>query len=67
MTGEHLRYKPDVVEEAKFDYSPLGKVFNKELDEEDKKRLLKRLKNTEDKNEKQFDEIAFKEKTIRYN
>ena len=46
MTGEDLRYKPDVVEKAKFEYSPLGKVFNAGLDESNKKEgLLKRLKN----------------------
>ena len=36
LTGEDLRYKPGVVEKAKFEYSPLGKVFNKGLDEKDK-------------------------------
>ena len=29
FTGDDLGYKPSVVEQAKFDYSPLGKVFNK--------------------------------------
>ena len=39
--------------QAEFEYSPLGKIFNKGLKEEDKKEgLLKRLKNIEDKNEK---------------
>ena len=32
MIGEDLGYKPSVVEHAKFEYSSLGKVFNKELD-----------------------------------
>ena len=50
LTGENLGYKPDVVQKAKFDYSPLGQVFNKGLDVNDKKEgLLKRLKNIEDK------------------
>ena len=31
--GEDLGYKPGIVEKAKFEYSPLGKVFNKGLDE----------------------------------
>ena len=45
LTGEDLGYKPDVIQKAKFEYSALGKVFNKGLDESDKKeRLLKRLK-----------------------
>ena len=38
LTGEDLVYKPGVAEKAKFEYSPLGKVFNKGLDESDKKR-----------------------------
>ena len=40
LTGEDLRYKPDVVEQAKFDYSLLGKVFNKILEKEDQKEKL---------------------------
>ena len=55
MTGEDLGYKPRVNEKAKFEYSPLGKAFNKGLEKEDKKEgLLKRLKNTEGKNEEQL-------------
>ena len=38
MTGEDLGYKLSMTEQAKFDYSPLGKVFNKGMDEEDKKK-----------------------------
>ena len=46
LTDEDLGYKPDVIQKAKFEYSPLGKVFNKGLDESDKKvGLLKRSKN----------------------
>ena len=41
QTGEELEYKPSVVEQAKFDYSPLGKVFNKGLKEKDKKEETK--------------------------
>ena len=53
LTGEDLGLKPSTVDQAKFEYSPLGKVFNKGLSEEDKKEgILKRLKNIEDKNEK---------------
>ena len=52
LTGEDLGLKPSTVEQAKFEYSPLGKIFNKGLSEEDKKEgLLKKLKNIEDKNE----------------
>ena len=51
-------YKPDVVQKAKFEYSPLGQVFNKGLDTSDKKEgLLKRLKNIEGKNEQQLEAI----------
>ena len=45
LTGEDLGLKPSAVEQAKFEYSPLGKVFTKGLTEEEKKEgLLKRLK-----------------------
>ena len=56
LTGEDLGLKPSSVEQAKFEYSPLGKVFSKGLDEDkDKKEgLLKRLKNIEGKNEEQL-------------
>ena len=37
LTGEDLGYKPDVVQKAKFEYSPLGKVFNKGLKTGEKK------------------------------
>ena len=59
MTSEDLRLKPSTVEQAKFEYFLLGNIFNKGLDkDEDKKEgLLKRLKNIEDKNEKQLKEI----------
>ena len=54
-----MGYKPSVVEQAKFDYSPLGKVFNKGLNKDDKKeRLFKRLKNIEGKNEGQLKAIG---------
>ena len=52
LTGEDLGYKPSVIEQAKFEYSPLGNIFNKGLKEEGKKEgLFKRLKNIENKNE----------------
>ena len=50
MTGKDLGLKPSTVEQAKFEYSPLGKIFNKRLSEEDKKEgILKRLENIKDK------------------
>ena len=52
LTGEDLDLKPSTVEHAKFEYSPLGKIINKGLGEEDRKEgLLKRLENNKDKNE----------------
>ena len=52
LTGEDLGLKPSTVEQAKFEYSPLGKVFTKGLNKDDQKDgLFKRLKNIEDKNE----------------
>ena len=50
LTGEDLNLKPSTVERAKFEYSPLGKMFNKGLSEDDKKEgILKRLENIKDK------------------
>ena len=52
FTGEDLGLKPSTVGKAKFEYSPLGKIFNKGLSEEDKKEgLLKNLENIKNKNE----------------
>ena len=53
LTGEDLGYKPDAVQKAKFEYSPLGQVFKKGLDSNEKQEgLFKRLKNIEDKTDK---------------
>ena len=46
-TKKDLGYKPDAVEKAKFEYSPIGKVFTYGLAKEDKSKtvgLFKRLK-----------------------
>ena len=51
LTKKDLGYKPDTLEKAKFEYSPIGKVFTDGLAEEDKSKkvgLFKRLKNIED-------------------
>ena len=46
LTGEDLNYKPDVLTQAKFEYSPLGKTLTFGSTKEDKKEgLLKRLAN----------------------
>ena len=51
MTKKDLKYKPDAFEQAKFEYSPLGKVFADGLDKSDRiEGLLKRLKNIENRN-----------------
>ena len=48
LTGKDLGYKPSAIEQAKFAYSPLGKIFNKGLDKDDQTEgLFKRLKNIE--------------------
>ena len=55
LTKKDLGYKPDAFEQAKFEYSPLGKVFTDGLDQSDKKEdLLKRLKNIENKSNNQL-------------
>ena len=36
LTKKDLKYKPDAFEQAKFEYSPLGKVFNDGLDKSDR-------------------------------
>ena len=45
LTGEDLGLKSNTIEQARFEYSPLGKIFNEGLDKDDKKGLFKRLKN----------------------
>ena len=58
LTGEDLGLKPSTIEQAKFEYSPLGKIFNKSLSKEDKEEgLLKKLKNIEGKNEEKLKAI----------
>ena len=57
LTGKDLGYKPGEVEQAKFEYSPLGTVFNKGLEKEHKKEgFLKRLKNIEWRNKEQLED-----------
>ena len=51
LTGEDLGLKPSTVDQAKFEYYSVGKIFNKGLSEDDKKEgILKRLKNIKDEN-----------------
>ena len=59
LTGEDLDLKPSTVAQAKFEYSPLGKIFNKGLSEDDKKEgVLKGLKNIKDKNEELINTLS---------
>ena len=52
LTCEDLDLKSSTVEEAKFEYSLLGKIFNEGLDKDDQNEgLFERLKNIEGKNE----------------
>ena len=59
LTVEDLGLKPSTVKQAKFEYSPLGRVFNKGIKKKEGKEegLLKRLKNIEDKNKEQLKAI----------
>ena len=59
LTGEDLGLKPSTVEQAKFEYSPLGKTFNKRLSKDDTKEgLFKSLENIKYKNEEQLQAIT---------
>ena len=50
LTGEDLGLKTSTIEQIKFEYSPLVKIFNKGLSKDDKKEgLFKRLENIKDK------------------
>ena len=67
LAGEDLGLKPGTVEQAKFEFSLLGKMFNKGLGKDDKKEgLFKRPKNIEVKNEKQLDTNSKSLKLISY-
>ena len=58
LTGEDLGSKPNTTEQARFEYSPLGKIFNKGLDKNDEKEeLFNRLENIKDKNEEELQAI----------
>ena len=51
LTKQDSKYKPDALEQAKFAYSPLGKVFNDGLNKKDKTKkvgILQRLEDIED-------------------
>ena len=67
LTGEDLGLKPNTIEQATFEYSPLDKIFNKGLHKDGQKEgLFKRLKNIEDKNEEQLKLLSNTNKTGSY-
>ena len=59
LTVEDLGLKPSTIEQTKFEYSPLGKIFNKGLREDDKKEgLFIRLENIKDKNKELINTLS---------
>ena len=40
LTKKDLNYKPDPLQKAKFEYSPLGQVFNKGFKKDEKSEVL---------------------------
>ena len=55
LTGEDLGYRADPIQKAKFEYSPLGQVFNEGLTMGERSEgLLKRLKSFENKTDNQL-------------
>ena len=67
LTCENLDLKPSTIEQAKFEYSPLGKTFDKGLDKDDHKEgLFKRLKNIENEYKKQLKLLSNANKTRCY-
>ena len=67
LTGEDLGLKLSTVERTKFEYSPLGKIFNKGLSDGDKTEgLFKRLENIKDTSLAQLQAIKYQgEKQLR--
>ena len=67
LTDKYLGVKPNTIEQAKLEYSPLGKIFNIGLDKDyQKERLFTRLKNIEDKNKEQLKLLSNANKTSSY-
>ena len=63
LTGEDLGLKPSTIEQAKVEYSPLGKVLNKRLSEDDQKEgLFKRQKLFKAKMKCSYKQLKIKEK-----
>ena len=59
LADEDLGLKSSTIKQAKFEYSPLGKIFNKGLREDGKKEgVLKGLKNIKDRNEELINTLS---------
>ena len=54
LTGDDVVPKSESIEETKFKYSPLGKIYRGLKEDDNKNGFLKRLGNIEGKNEKQL-------------
>ena len=55
LTKTDLGYKPNLIEQTKFEYLPLGRILNQGLGKSDKnKGILGRLKNIENKTSNQL-------------
>ena len=59
MTGEDLRCTPSAIEQGKFEYSPLGKIFNRGLDEDDQKKGLFTVEHDKDVDQKTIKQHVF--------
>ena len=44
LAGEEFGYKAGAVEQAKYEYAPLDKAFNRELEESDHKTTFQKIK-----------------------
>ena len=65
LISEDLGLKPSTIEQGKLEYTPLGKIFNKGLEIDDKQEgLIKRLKNIEDKNEEPLNYLVMLTKPV---
>ena len=68
LTGQDLGVTPSTNEQAKVEYSPFGRIFNRGLDKDDQKEgFFKRLKNIESKikgkNKKEWEPIKNEEQS----
>ena len=65
LISEDLGLKPSTIEQGKLEYTPLGKIFSKGLEIDDKQEgLIKRLKNIEDKNEEPLNYLVMLTKPV---